>query len=212
MGLAADEYGSLLDAVTTRRRRVGRERAVLVALTGIDASGKGHVAARLSASLASSGLRVANLNVDGWLDLPRVRFSASNPARHFYQHAIRVDPLFGQLVCPLRAHRSVDITMKFADETAVEYSRRRCHLSNIDVIVLEGIFLLKRDLQHYYDLACWIECTFETALERAVARAQEGLSPEDTTHAYRTIYFPAQQIHLRRDSPTRRLPRLTSSS
>src|SRR5206468_11946319 len=63
------------------------------------------------------------------------------------------------------------------------------------------IFLLKHAFQLYYDFSCWIDCSFDTALERAIARGQEGLSPEDTTHAYRTIYFPAQEIHFQRDDP-----------
>ena len=50
-------------------------------------------------------------------------------------------------------------------------------------------------------MSLWIECTFATALERAVSRSQEGLPPEDTMRAYRTIYFPAQEIHLERDHP-----------
>ena len=60
---------------------------------------------------------------------------------------------------------------------------------------------MKRAFQAHYDLSIWIECSFDTALERAIPRAQEGLSPEDTIRAYRTIYFPAQEIHFRRDSP-----------
>jgi uridine kinase len=63
--------------------------------------------------------------------------------------------------------------------------------------------LLRRSFQSYYDLSFWIECSFETALERALARGQEGLAPEATIHAYRTIYFPAQEIHFARDAPKR---------
>lgn len=69
------------------------------------------------------------------------------------------------------------------------------------MLLLEGIFLLKREHRHFYDVSAWVECSFETALERASARAQEGLSPIDTARAYESIYFPAQRIHLRRDDP-----------
>lgn len=47
----------------------------------------------------------------------------------------------------------------------------------------------------------WIECSFETALIRAVARSQKNLSPEETATAYETIYFPAQKIHFAKDKP-----------
>lgn len=61
--------------------------------------------------------------------------------------------------------------------------------------------MLKRSFRSFYDLSFWIECGFGTALERAINRAQEGLSKEETTSAYRTIYFPAQKIHFELDDP-----------
>jgi len=60
---------------------------------------------------------------------------------------------------------------------------------------------LKRDFRAQYDLSVWIECSFETALERAVSRGQEGLPPEETIRDYQTIYVPAQEIHFQRDDP-----------
>jgi uridine kinase len=69
------------------------------------------------------------------------------------------------------------------------------------IILLEGIYLLKRRFQRLYDLSFWIDCSFERALGRAVFRAQEGLSQDATTEAYRTIYFPAQELHFARDDP-----------
>jgi uridine kinase len=74
---------------------------------------------------------------------------------------------------------------------------------DVDVILLEGIFLLKKDYRHQYDLSIWIECSFETALQRAVARAQEGLPPAETVRAYESIYFPAQRLHFQLDAPMR---------
>jgi len=53
----------------------------------------------------------------------------------------------------------------------------------------------------YFDLSFWVECTFETALERALRRGQEGLPPAETIRAYQTIYFPAQRLHFVRDHP-----------
>jgi len=67
--------------------------------------------------------------------------------------------------------------------------------------LVEGIFLFKPQYRKYFDLAIWIDCSFPTALARAIDRAQEGLSPANTIAAYDTIYFPAQRIHLAQDKP-----------
>ena len=196
----SDLHG-IVAQIVDARRRIPSHRSVVVALSGIDACGKGHLAMKLADLLGARGMRVAGINIDGWLNLPHRRFDKTNPAEHFYLHAIRFDDLFAQLVFPLRARRSLRIEMDFAEETATEYRRHTYEFSETDVILLEGIYLLKRAFQDRYDLSLWIDCSFETALERAVAREQEGLPPEATISAYRTIYFPAQEIHFIRDNP-----------
>ncbi len=191
----------VVQKILATRDQIPRQRSVLVALSGIDASGKGYIAARIVAGLRTRGVGVANINVDGWLNLPHKRFNPANPGEHFYLNAIRFDDLFSQLVLPLRDRRSLRIETDFAEERAPEYRRHLYEFEDVDVIVLEGIYLLRRATQAYYDLSFWIDCSFETALERAKARSQEGLGPKETAAAYRTIYFPAQDLHFRRDDP-----------
>jgi uridine kinase len=193
--------GPALEAIRRRRRLVPATRSVLVGITGIDGAGKGHVAARIAGALRGHGLAVALINVDGWLNLPAVRFDPADPAEHFYRHALRLDEMFDRLVLPLRDRRSHRLTMDFAEETATAYRPHTYAFDGVDVVVLEGIYLLKRAYRDRYDVSVWVECSFETALRRAIARAQEGLPPEATIRAYETIYFPAQRIHFERDDP-----------
>jgi uridine kinase len=190
-----------VEAIMRARACVPAERSVLVAVSGIDGSGKGYVSERVASALQEHELRTAVVNIDGWLRLPHERFSESDRGEHFYRNAIRFEELFSELVLPLRDQRSRRVTMDFVEETATRTRRHTYDFEDVDVILLEGIFLLKRVLRAHHDVSIWIDCSFATALERAISRAQEGLAPEATTHAYRTIYFPAQEIHALRDQP-----------
>ena len=198
---AMSELAAVVDQILDKRKAVPAQRSVLVAITGIDGCGKGFVTKRIEDALQAKGLRVANINIDGWLNLPIRRFSKTDPAEHFYLHAIRFGDLFAQLVLPLRERRSLRVEFDFAEETATAFRRQVYEYADVDVILLEGIYLLQRAFQQHYDLAYWIDCSEHTALERAIARAQEGLSPAATARAFWTIYFPAQEIHLQRDDP-----------
>jgi uridine kinase len=146
-------------------------------------------------------LCAAVLHADGWLHLPQTRFRAVDPPGHFYRHAFRFDEMFERLVLPLGKNRSVGLEADFTEETATAYRKHLYEFANVDVAVVEAIFLFNREYRRHFDLAVWIDCTFEAALERALARAQEGLPPDETTKAYRELYFPAQEIHTRRDRP-----------
>ncbi len=195
------DVSTSVEAILETRRRIPAWRAALVAVSGIDGCGKGFVSAQLAEALRARGLNVAVLNIDGWLNLPSVRFDPARPAENFYRNALRFEEMFDQLVLPLRARRSIRLEADFAEETATAYRRHLYEYNNVDVILLEGIYLLRRDLRARYDFSLWIECTFDTALERAIAREQEGLPPAETIRAYRTIYFPAQQLHFALDEP-----------
>ena len=190
-----------VEAVLAARRRVPVRRAALVAVSGIDASGKGFVSERLAARLEAGRLRVALTGLDGWLNLPPVRFDPAHPAEHFYRNAFRFDEMFERLILPLRDQRSIRLEADFTEETATAYRKHVYAFEGVDVVLLEGIYLLRADFRSRYDLTLWIDCTFETAIERAVARGQEGLAPEETVRAFRTIYLPAQEIHFAHDDP-----------
>jgi uridine kinase len=155
----------------------------------------------LAGQLEKKGFTVANINVDGWLNLPHIRFSKTKRAENFYQKGIRFEEMFEKLILPLKENLSIKLIADFAEETATEFKKHKYFYKDIDIILLEGIFLLKNAFKDYFDLKIWIECPFETALQRAIARSQENLSPTETVKAYETIYFPAQKIHFKKDNP-----------
>ncbi len=190
---------TVVNQILEARSSISPERSVLTAITGIDACGKGYFTERLVGALQTKGIRAVAISVDAWLNIQR--FDASNPAEHYYHHAIRFEEMFSQTILPLRDHRSLRIEIDYAEETSTAYQRRVYQFEDVDVIALEGIYLLKRAFHAHYDLSIWIECSFETALERAVTRGQEGLPPTETIRDYRTIYVPAQEIHFQRDNP-----------
>jgi uridine kinase len=77
----------------------------------------------------------------------------------------------------------VDLVADFAEETATVFRPHRYRFADTDVILAEGIYHFKAAHRPVFDVAVWIDGTFETALERAIARSQEGLAPVATVQA-----------------------------
>ena len=135
------------------------------------------------------------------VNLPQACINPDNYAEHFYEHALRLKEMFEQLIVPLKQNRGINLTANCADAKATAFRKESYDFHNIDVLLLEGIFLFKPAYRHHFDLSVWIDCSFEVALERAIERRQEGLSPDETVRAFQTIYFPAQRLHIERDQP-----------
>jgi len=195
------DIDQVVEIISSRRQELSQRVSLLVAISGIDGSGKSTIAQQVVGKLKSRGLDAALIGLDAWHHPPEKRFNKDAPAQHFYHHAFRFNELFNILINPLRHTRSAHITVELTRLPENDLYLHSYDLDEVDVIVLEGIFLFKKELRKNYDLAFWVECSFETALQRALLRNQEGLSKEEIIRDYHTIYFPAQRIHLTRDDP-----------
>jgi uridine kinase len=186
-----------------RRRAPGADgqAALLAAISGIDASGKGMICAQLAAGLEHAGFRVAPIALDPWHQPARVRFAEHDPAGHFFRHGFRFDELFERLIEPLRRDRAIALEARLVDPATDATRSHTYRFENVDVILLEGIFLLRRDLRARYDVSLWIDCPFDVALARALRRNQEGKPAEQLRADYERIYFPAQRLHFQLDGP-----------
>jgi uridine kinase len=193
------------DTVERIERRIERregDRAMLVAISGIDGSGKGFTTAMLDSALRWRGRRTAVLHVDDWIEHVDRRFDSARHAEHFYERGIRLDEMFDRLVTPLRDRRSIRLVAMQAHVTCSNtLTPHRYEFDDVEIILLEGIFLLRRDLRRLYDFSIWIDCSYETALARALDRNQEGLMRDELIRDYHAIYYPAQRLHATLDRP-----------
>src|SRR5882724_10571570 len=89
------------------RQQTPIQRATLIGISGIDASGKGYFSKLIADALTMQRLRVALVNVDHWVTLPSQRFSQTEPAKHFYENGLRLDAMWEDVVVPLRETRRI---------------------------------------------------------------------------------------------------------
>lgn len=172
-----------------------------VAISGIDASGKGYVAKYLESELTRKGLMVGNINVDPWQNPLPIRLAKENEGENFYLNVFRWDDLFNQLIIPLRKDRSIQLTSRLIASHADEYFDFEFNYRNIDILLIEGIFLFQQKHLGHFDYKVWIDCSFETGLQRALKRNVEKLTMERLIEDYGRYYYPAQRLHFKKDNP-----------
>jgi uridine kinase len=182
-------------------RHKSQRRALLLGISGIDGSGKSRTAARVAAHLQTRGHAVALIGLDDWGQPKHVRFGGVDPGVHFYHHGFRWRELFDSLLEPLRVNRSVELRARLVDPVTDLSFEHTYSFAHVDVILLEGILLFTPQRRALFDLRWWIECSFETALQRARRRNQERLPDHELVADYNRIYFRAQRHHLEQDQP-----------
>ena len=193
----------LTDAVTRARR----PHPVRVAIDGIDAAGKTVLADELATQVVSRGWPVIRASIDGF-HLPRAeryRLGPESPEGYF-RDSFDYPVLRSELLDPLgpggdRRYR----TAVFDFEADRPVTPPQQHADPDAVLLFEGVFLLRPELDGVWDVTVFVEVSFEEALRRARKRDVRLFGSEaEVEDRYRTRYLPGQRLYLRECRPERR--------
>jgi uridine kinase len=190
-------------SVVDMARKSRGAQATIVGISGIDGSGKTYIAARIGEQLESHGIRTAVISLDPWHTSRAERLAPQDSARVFYERAFRWSEFFAMLLDPLARLGSIDRTLEVRRIDDDSLFLKRYNFRDVTMVLVEGIFLFRREYMDRYDVRIWIDCGFQTALARAYARNQEQLSRPDLEREYAEVYFAAQRLHFERDCPRR---------
>ena len=124
-----------------------------------------------------------------------------NAAENVYENIFRWQEFFQQLVIPLQRDKSIQLNTRLIRSDADVYYPFTYHYENLDILLIEGILLFREKYIPCYDYKIWIECSFETGLQRAIHRNVEKLDELQLIFDYNTYYYPAQRLHIDRDNP-----------
>jgi uridine kinase len=189
--------GKLLNAFALHDKMT----AFTVAISGIDASGKGYISKLLQEELENCGYFVANINIDPWQNPIPVRMQKENAAENFYHNVFRWNEVFEQLLMPLKKNRSICLQTKLIRSDADEYYCHTYQYEKIDFLLVDAILLLQSKYLSFFDFKIWIDCSFETGLKRAIQRNVEKLDEARLIHDYDKYYYATQRLHFEKDNP-----------
>ncbi len=175
-------------------------KAQVVAISGIEGGGKRALTEKVAAALSLEGLSVAIIHSDDWEASESVRFNVMNSPEEYYLNAYRFDEMFEELILPLKLFGSIKTAVSLDDvmnPRTVEYD-----FQDIDMILIEGVYLLQESYMDLYDYTCWIESDFDAAFARLDEQVDIEQSQEALVNLFEGLIKPAGQYHIYTDDPT----------
>ena len=184
------------------RQIVALNGRAIVAIDGVDGSGKTTFADMLAPMIERGGREVIRASVDGFHNLRSVRYrrGKTDPEGYFLD-SYNYDALRHFLIEPFRQGASVVDVARFDHRTDEEITSARREVGPSAILLLDGIFLHRDELHSLWDYSVFLSVPFSVSYERMARR--DGFNPNPVAPENRR-YYEGQQLYLRACQPETR--------
>jgi len=174
-----------------------------VAVDGVDGAGKTHFADALAKELTGRGASVIRASADGFLNPPRTRHRrGKTSAEGFYRDAFDYGRMVRLLLDPLAAGGSGVYVREVYDVQREREVHRLPEMAEPNaILVLDGIFLHRRELVMFWDYSVWLEVPFSVAIPRGTGRSYGDRNPDAPVNKR---YIDGQRLYMAECKPQER--------
>ncbi len=194
----------LLYELATSITSLSCDHPIRVAVDGIDASGKTTLANELVQPVERLGYPVIRASIDKFQQPKEVRHRrGSLSPEGYYCDAFDYDGFKRALLESLGTNGSRRyFTEQFDLSENVKIEPNWKQADEHAVLIVDGVFLQRSEINDFWDLRIWVDVPFEVALERACQRDLALFGTVKTVRErYAKRYFPAQQLYMQQCQP-----------
>jgi len=175
-----------------------------VAIDGVDAAGKTTLANQLVAPIQELGMPVIRASVDGFHKPreERYRRGPGSPEGYYYD-SFDYNSVRDELLEQLGPGGFLRYRTATFDCRTDQFVYQRLQMAKPNAILLfDGIFLMRPELNDLWDFRIFLEIGFDISLERAVRRNAEGIHSEEALRQrYEKRYISGQRLYLESVKP-----------
>lgn len=177
----------------------GSNKAKIVAISGIEGGGKRELTEKVADALRLAGVSVAIVHTVDWEAAQNVRFNVMNSPEEYYLNAYHLDDMVEQLILPLKLFGRVDTSVTL--ENVLNPRTTYYNLEDIDIILIEGVYLLQKAYLDLYDYSIWVKSDFDSAFARLNSQFEVEQSYQALVNLFEGLIKPAAQYHIYTDDP-----------
>ncbi|QIS16698.1 uridine kinase [Nocardia arthritidis] len=199
-GSASSERNTLVTRVAERVLALPVTRP-LVAVDGPTGAGKTSFGHELAERIAGTGRQVLRASLDDFKRPWRDRHLYDRESGEgYYRNAFDYDAVARLLLEPLGPGGSGDCALCGIDPlTQIDHSAVRTQAADDAVLIVDGVFALRPEINRYWNYRIWLAVNAETAFRRGVER--DGA---DAADVHRDRYAVAEQVYVDEVDPARR--------
>ncbi|PQZ52758.1 MULTISPECIES: uridine kinase [Bacillus] len=177
---------------------------IRVGVSGITASGKTTFANELAEEIKKWGEQVTRASIDDFHNPRAIRYAqGKGSARGYYEDAHDYTAFKERLLKPLGPHGNLSYeTISHNLITDIPVHNEPLVASPNMVLIVDGTFLLKKEVEHLFDYKIFVDTDFEIARKRGAKRETEAFgSYEEAEKMFLNRYHAACKMYIDEHNP-----------
>lgn len=194
----------IMESIYEDLKRISKEQPILIAIDGVDTSGKTTFSKKLSEYLVKYGHKVINASIDGFHNPRNIRYKrGAQSSEGYYRDSFNYDSLIKNLLEPLSSGSNLPYRTSIFDfKTESKIQEDFKYATKDSILIMEGVFLLRPEISGFWDYSIFLHVDFDQVILRAKERDGYLFGSEDEiTRRYIHKYIPGQQLYIREANP-----------
>ena len=173
----------------------------VIGIDGLGGAGKSTIADSVKECLEAKGHNVILLHIDDFIFQRSIRYNDAYPQWEcYYDLQWRYNYFIG-IISLIKSREESKIRVDLYDKNTDCFEPEDLAITDNTVIVVEGIFLQRKELRSLFDLVAYIDVPEEERLRRVLERDKYIGSEDDIRQKYEERYFPAERHYTSKFSP-----------
>lgn len=178
------------------------KKIYIVGIDGLGGSGKSTIVNSLKLQLQNENYHTYVLHIDDFIHPKHIRYDESKEEWYcYYNIQWRYDYLVQEILSSIKRGDKIDKLIELYDKENDTYVIQRIYIPQGSVLLLEGIFLQRKEIKSYLDFVIYLDVPQKVRLNRVLTRDGYIGGLEDIKCKYERRYFPAEEKYILEYSP-----------
>lgn len=178
------------------------QKTLVIGIDGLGGAGKTTIVNSLKLELSNKSYNSLILHIDDFIHPKSIRYIESKEEWYcYYNIQWRYDYLIKEIFMPIKEGIEIDKEIEIYNMDNDAYTLEQITIPQGSILLLEGIFLQRKEIRKYFDYIIYLDTPKEVRLNRVIDRDKYIGNSEDIKSKYERRYFPAEDKYVEEYCP-----------
>ncbi|WP_307478411.1 kinase [Cytobacillus purgationiresistens] len=187
-----------------------KKRPLIVGIDGLSGAGKSTLVTQLERELKNKCI-VSVIHIDDHIVESSKRYHTGYDEWYeYYYLQWNIEMITNDLFKKIH-NRDKELTLPFYNKSTDTNTFKKIKITPESIILIEGIFLLRKEWKKFYDYTLFLDCPREIRYERVLKRELVTGDSEERLNKYKKRYWLGEDYYLKTQHPRKEASKIYNS-